>query len=464
MKSIDLSPTRENVIRTIIDNDLGRIEQVFYFAALLNEVEGPYSFAINARWGEGKTFFVKQTQAVIDAFNDESELLAAERESIVSSINKIIEKDKTEYEFQPQLTVYYDAWACDDDCDPILSLVYEIIKATSGELDSSREGTFKKVLQLGASVAEAVSGIGFRSIVDSLKDLIEKPDALEHIKKQRKLQETINEFLNSIHIEKGNRIVIFVDELDRCKPDFAVRFLERIKHYFTNEHVTFVFSVNRMELCHTIKRFYGTGFNADEYLVRFFDYTIDLPAADLNRYFKNVGIKDNRFYFELTCKAVIKHFRFSLRDLAKYYHQCRIAVYNPTHKEGYLFSDGIRYSLYNIVPIIIGTNISDSALYNDFISGNNPEPLTAILSSDNPYSQQFMEALLSYDETFDPNEKGMKVVTRKDKLEEYYYAVFMDDYRYASNPRTVGSLQFDESAKATLLQIANGLTGFADRT
>ena len=45
-------------------------------------------------------------------------------------------------------------------------------------------------------------------------------------------------------------------------------------------------------------------------------------------------------------------------------------------------------------------------------------------------------------------EKGMKVVTRKDKLEEYYYAVFMDDYRYASNPRTVGSLQFDESAKA----------------
>lgn len=463
MKSVDIMPTKDNIVRSIVDNDLGRIEQVFYFAALLNEIEGPYSIAINAQWGEGKTFFVKQTIAVLDALNDQSDLSASERERIVSSINRIIEEDKTEYVFQPQLTVYYDAWACDNDCDPILSLIYEILTATSTELDSAREDVFHKIVQLAASVADAVTGIGFQSIVDSLKSLIEKPDPLEQIKKQRKLQELISEFLDTIHIEKGNRIVIFVDELDRCKPDYAVRFLERIKHFFTNENVTFVFSINRLELSHTIKQFYGTDFNADGYLLRFFDYMIDLPKGKTDRFYNSIGLNSNRYYFELMCKAVIRYFRFSYRDLARYYHACKVAAYIPTHNSNFYFSDGLKHSLYNIVPILIGLRTKDSGVYMDFINGKNPQPLIDVLESQDPYSEPFMEALLHHNETYDSDapKNGRVTVTKGDKLKQYYRAVFVDGV--SQEERIVGSLMFEDSTKTTLIRISNGLTPFADR-
>lgn len=64
--------------------------------------------------------------------------------------------------------------------------------------------------------------------------------------------------------------MIFVDELDRCKPSFAVQLLERIKHYFGHEKITFVFSVNVSELQYTIKKFYGADFNGTRYLDNFF--------------------------------------------------------------------------------------------------------------------------------------------------------------------------------------------------
>ena len=68
------------------------------------------------------------------------------------------------------------------------------------------------------------------------------------LKSKKELREKVNEFFNSLLPEKGNRLIIMVDELDRCKPSYAVKLLERIKHYFTNDRITFVFSVNTYEL------------------------------------------------------------------------------------------------------------------------------------------------------------------------------------------------------------------------
>ena len=94
----------------------------------------------------------------------------------------------------------------------------------------------------------------------------------------------INEFFSAIFKEQGNRLVIFIDELDRCKPDFAVKLLERIKHYFVNPDITFVFSINSMELQHTIKQYYGSEFDACKYLDRFFDLRIVLPDISTEKF------------------------------------------------------------------------------------------------------------------------------------------------------------------------------------
>ena len=62
-------------------------------------------------------------------------------------------------------------------------------------------------------------------------------------------------------------MLFFIDELDRCKPSFAVHLLEQLKHYISDERITFVFSVNLEQLQHTIKHYYGINFDSGRYLV-----------------------------------------------------------------------------------------------------------------------------------------------------------------------------------------------------
>src|SRR6185436_1301091 len=68
----------------------------------------------------------------------------------------------------------------------------------------------------------------------------------------------------------GKRLVFFVDELDRCRPTFAVELLERIKHLFEVQGVVFVLSVHREQLAHSLRAIYGHDFDAEGYLGRFF--------------------------------------------------------------------------------------------------------------------------------------------------------------------------------------------------
>ena len=79
-------------------------------------------------------------------------------------------------------------------------------------------------------------------------------------------------------------VVVMVDELDRCSPEYSVEFLQLLEHVFHAEHVVFVVAINRTELYHSIKSFYGQGFNAEGYLERFFDEIRSLPVSNRTQY------------------------------------------------------------------------------------------------------------------------------------------------------------------------------------
>ena len=71
---------------------------------------------------------------------------------------------------------------------------------------------------------------------------------------------------------------IFVDELDRCNPHYAVAVLERIKHLFEIPNIVFVLAVNQNELSNAIQGYYGSSkIDSDEYLRRFIDIDFVLP-------------------------------------------------------------------------------------------------------------------------------------------------------------------------------------------
>lgn len=73
-------------------------------------------------------------------------------------------------------------------------------------------------------------------------------------------------------------LVIIIDELDRCRPDYAVSIIEAAKHYFDVTGVTFVLLMQREQLCESIRGIYGLGIDADKYLQKFFHLELVLPS------------------------------------------------------------------------------------------------------------------------------------------------------------------------------------------
>ena len=76
-------------------------------------------------------------------------------------------------------------------------------------------------------------------------------------------------------------LLIFVDELDRCRPDYAIKLLEQMKHLFSVPGVIFVLAINGEQLNHSIRAVYGAGFDSARYLRRFIDFDIRLPRGDV---------------------------------------------------------------------------------------------------------------------------------------------------------------------------------------
>lgn len=250
VKSMELLPTKENILMTLCEDLLDRNKEIANFLSFLNSFDTSQSICIDAPWGSGKTFFVKQTKMAIEAFNpDVTTFTEEEKKKIENAINKVA---KYEVALQPQVCVYYDAWANDNDVDPILSIAYEIIQSLVQDY-SFKEGP--DLVKVFSSILDLFSGGKIGSL---LTTLTQSEDLLETINEQKDAYQRIAELFEIALAEKGNRLIIFVDELDRCKPSFAVQLLERIKHYFIHDDVTFVFSINGRELQHTIKQFYGT--------------------------------------------------------------------------------------------------------------------------------------------------------------------------------------------------------------
>ena len=139
--------------------------------------------------------------------------------------------------------------------------------------------------------------------------------------------------------ERGNRLVIFIDELDRCKPTFAVHLLEQIKHYIFDDRITFVFSINLEQLQHTIKHYYGADFDSCRYLDRFFDLRVSMPPANMEKFYSEIGL-ESRYYVDIVTKRIINMYNFELREITRFYSQIKAAVYEPTHdSEKYDFLD-----------------------------------------------------------------------------------------------------------------------------
>ena len=251
-------------------NDLlGRRELVEVLTHLVGSLEGPCVLAVDAAWGNGKTTFLR-----------------------------IWAQYLRQQEFP---IVTFNAWETDFSGDPFIALSTEL---TDGLQEYTNESLAQKVEDMKERAKEvfrrAVPG-GVRLLTAGILDinpLLEKEvgNVLASYEEERVLvsgaQKSIKEFKRvlqdmayAVSKSKGNRpLIVMIDELDRCRPSYAVELLEVAKHLFVVDHIVFVLAVNRSELAHSIRALYGDDFDAQGYLGRFFDVDFRLQEPERKKF------------------------------------------------------------------------------------------------------------------------------------------------------------------------------------
>ncbi len=468
MKSFDLNPDYNNIKNTLLTNELGRNKFLFRFISLLQSIDDMNcSIALDAQWGAGKTFFVKQAKLVFDAINPyiETDKLTEELKNDCKKIINLVEgygiKDN------PQLCVYYNAWENDNDDDPILSLIYSIannisteIKITEGKRDLG--AIIQSIVSLinvqinipldstnQNSMSFGIDGQRINDVVDAFK---KKKDfgTIEH---EKKLKREMNEFLNSLLPEKANRLVIFIDELDRCKPLYAVKLLERIKHYYDNNNITFVFSTNLSELKNTINNLYGEQFNASKYLDKFFDITLQLPQLNIEKYFNYLGFGSNSIS-TLVRIRIAEVFNLGLREINRLLKNTFIA--NKMLRKPNQATLG-NEKFYNFIsdfltPVLLALKMTNTETYESFIAGNQPEIFLSIFNM-----PDYANNLLDYWAMINPNEQNIKLET---KFKQIYNCIFIESGRYHRRNQ-LGAFQIYEDSLEEILEITSLLSDYA---
>ena len=441
MKKLELKATEENIIESLENDAIGRNNEVFNFSELLSTLEGPYSVAIDSEWGSGKTFFVKQVKMLLDLLNPQSKVDKETSDKILKKFNLDSELNENSEKVDDSIySIYFDAWKNDADDEPIKSLIYDIML----ELDFKYNFSNTKLTDAGIQALKFLTPVigGAVETGSKILDSLFSEEQLKPFIKKKLFAKEIQNFISELPNERGNKLVIFIDELDRCNPAYAVKLLEQIKHYMEDDRIIFVFSVNINQLQHTIKHHYGNNFNATKYLDRFFDLQVKLPKANMMKFYENMGLNNSENYtINTICVSIIETFDFSLREIVRLYQNVKVATEN--FKEDMYDSNSQGFLNYCVIPIMIAINLIDRDLYTNVIEGRNSEPISKVFSN---LPENFLDNfLLEKDETSEE--------MNSDKFEKLYNAIFN-----SRELTKIGTLIFNKNAVNIIKNIDSRLS------
>lgn len=214
---------------------------------------------------------------------------------------------------------YVNAFQADHANEPLLTLISEIVS-----FYPKKSYQRKKLIKNAVPYLRLVGGIGLKAglgfafgryaadipeafskgmetIEEGSKELIDL--SLESlIEDQAEADRSLNTLKDALNnIAADNPVILLIDELDRCRPDFAVMMLETIKHVFDVENVQIILITNAEQLKATIKHSYGSETDSHSYLYKFFKYQVSLPTTSKDA--DNQIAQNNVTYFRTTTQA-----------------------------------------------------------------------------------------------------------------------------------------------------------------
>ena len=245
---------------------LNRKKTAELYDRLISGQDGPLSICLNVEWGGGKTFFLRRFAA--------------------------------HYEKNGGRAIYFNAWEDDELADPLIAIIGQLWKS----LKSGARETL--VLELKEKAIPLISEVGIRlvkAVVPVVGTMIETDDRktlqggmrnafddyLHGVESKKLFRVALSSLTEQVFAETGKPLLFIIDELDRCRPTFAVELLERVKHLLNVPHLIFLFGADCEQLGHCVQSVYGE-IDAKDYLLRFFDIEMRLPKANVSRFFETL--------------------------------------------------------------------------------------------------------------------------------------------------------------------------------
>ena len=276
---------------------------------IIEGIDGSFVMGIDSPWGTGKTTFIKMWVKKLE-----------------------IEYNSSGKKEDKVFPIYFNAWENDFHGDPLSAIVGELEKHISTIENANREDIKTTFGLLGNNIVKLVT----RGVVDlkEIKDTLDKRKDRElfiNYKEYEDLKNNILKNLKDIKVELGvKKVIFFIDELDRCRPDYAVQTLEKIKHFFDVEDYVFVLALDKKQLSHSVATIYGEGMDSEGYLRRFIDLDYSLPEANkedyLNYLMEQHGLKIYSNKFIEVIKRFSKEDTVSLRDLEKLFYIIKLVI------------------------------------------------------------------------------------------------------------------------------------------
>jgi len=252
---------------------LNRKMEVENLTSLVSNVNTPAVLAINSSWGTGKTTFIKMWEGFLKQNDFDS--------------------------------LYFNAWTTDFSDDPLVAFLGEMNSGLEDLIGGSKESkkAWRTTKKIGANLVRrgipALIRMGTAGVID-VSDVAKEElsrfidgmteNALENYFKQKDI---VSQFRNSLSqfikvSDSKKPVVFFIDELDRCRPTYAISLLERIKHLFNIEGLVFVLSLDKTQLGHSLGAVYGGGIDSVSYLRRFIDFEYRLRQPEIKDYIKSL--------------------------------------------------------------------------------------------------------------------------------------------------------------------------------
>ena len=411
----EMTIKEENIIKTFDLDVLNRKPQLYKLIRLLNVIEDNYTISIDGAWGVGKTFFIEQLRYLYESPNYKKYFNIDGQKEIESFRDKYI-------------PVYYNAWENDDHDNVIESLIFNLLDV----VPKQKKKIFNNKKDYLEIVKPILSNIIERGSKGWLKkEIFDKIDSFDKLSESIITCEEKKQGLYKLFdlIAKENiRILLIIDELDRCKPDFSVKVLEAVKHFYNYSNITCLVVTNNNQLSKCIKHFYGNDFDGYGYLNKMYDtvLTLDVDENDLEDYLdKYLNFSNDSYLSKEMSYLLIKYYNFNLRECNTFVNMYRMSVQYINFRNLFSENDNVIYS--NIfLPLGLALKVNNIEEFNFFIKGK---------------SEKTIKNFVEYMKRNDINNKYLNWLTRIIKIgkEENIETKMIELYKKAFNQSRYGT-------------------------